>query len=66
MDKESIIDRDPGDDTGQERLLLNVYGRKCYEAGEKAARAPLLALVKEFQRQGQIRCAADLEAALCR
>ena len=25
----------PVDATGQERLLLNAYGRKCYEAGER-------------------------------
>jgi hypothetical protein len=34
----------PNDSTGRGRLLLNAYGRRCYEAGEKAAEAQLASL----------------------
>ena len=47
----------PNDTTGQDRLLLNEYGRRCYESGERAAkaeaeaaRAPLVALVEAQQQ----------------
>lgn len=36
----------PYDETGKERLLLNVYGRRCYAAGEKSERAAILARIE--------------------
>lgn len=53
----ALADR-PNDATGQGRLLLNAYGRQCYDAG----RASMEARVQELERE-VARLKDELQAA---
>ena len=45
----SLLSEQPNDATGQGRLLLNAYGRTCYEAGEANERAKAASLPSGWQ-----------------